>query len=103
MGRSRSKVCGIDVHKKFLVATVLDRRGEKRTEKIQNSLEHLLQLREWILAEQCEVVAFESTGEYWIPLYDVLEGSVETIVANSYHIKWIPWEEDRYDRFGMDR
>lgn len=90
MGRSRSKVCGIDVHKKFLVVTVLSRSGEKRTEKIQNSMEHLLQLREWILAEQCEVVAFESTGEYWIPLYDVLQGSVETIVANSYHIKWIP-------------
>jgi transposase len=90
MGRSRSKVCGIDVHKKFLVATVLERNGQKKTEKFQNSLEHLLKLREWILAEECEVVAFESTGEYWIPLYDILQGDVEIIVANSYHIKWIP-------------
>ena len=90
MGISRSKVCGIDVHKKFLVATVLDRSGEKKTEKFQNSLESLLKLREWVLAEQCEVVAFESTGEYWIPLYDALQGTVETIVANPYHIKWIP-------------
>ncbi len=90
MGKPRSKVCGIDVHKKFLVATILDRRGEKRIKEVPNSLEHLLQLREWILEEQCEVVAFESTGEYWIPLYDILEGSVETIVANPYHIKWIP-------------
>jgi hypothetical protein len=34
-------------------------------------------------------VAFESTGEYWISLYEVLQGYVEIIVGNSYHIKWI--------------
>jgi transposase len=90
MERSRSKVCGIDVHKRFLVATILERSGPKKTEKFQNNLEQLLKLREWIIAEQCQAVAFESTGEYWVSLYDVLQGYVEIIVANSYHIKWIP-------------
>jgi transposase len=90
MERSRSKVCGIDVHKRFLVATILERNGLKKTEKFQNNLEHLLKIREWIITEQCQAVAFESTGEYWVSLYEVLQGYVEIIVANSYHIKWIP-------------
>ena len=47
-------------------------------------------MREWIITEQCQAVAFESTGEYWVSLYEILQGYVEIIVANSYHIKWIP-------------
>lgn len=90
MESSRSKVCGIDVHKRFLVATILERNGPKKTEKFLNNLEHLLKLRAWIITEHCQAVAFESTGEYWVSLYDVLQGYVEIIVANSYHIKWIP-------------
>jgi len=90
MGKQRSKVCGIDVHKRFLVATISDKTGYKKTEKFSNEIEPLLQLREWILEEHCEAVAFESTGEYWYSLYDVLQGYVEIIVANAYHIKWIP-------------
>jgi len=87
---SRSKVCGIDVHRRFLVATILERNGSKKTGKFQNNLEQLLELKDWIITEQCQTVAFESTGEYWVSLYDVLQGYVEIIVANSYHIKWIP-------------
>jgi len=90
MEGSRRKVCGIDVHKRFLVATILERNGSKKTEKFQNNLEHLLKIREWIITEHCQAVAFESTGEYWVSLYDVLQGCVEIIVANSYHITWIP-------------
>ncbi|HON81986.1 MAG TPA: hypothetical protein PLN56_07070 [Methanoregulaceae archaeon] len=64
MRRSRSEVGGKNVHKKCLVRTALYRSKEKKTEKIPNPLEHLLQLREWILAEQYEVMAFESMGDY---------------------------------------
>jgi len=90
MESSRSKVCGIDVHKRFLIATILERNGPKKTKKFSNTLEQLLELKAWIITEQCQAVAFESTGEYWISLYDILQGDVEIIVANSYHIKWIP-------------
>ena len=72
MGKQRSKVCGMDVHKKFLVATITDRTGNKETKKFSNEIEPLLRLREWILVEHCEAVAFESTGEYWYSLHDVL-------------------------------
>jgi len=90
MESSRSKVCGIDIHKRFLVVTILERNGPKKTKKFLNDLEQLLELKDWIITEQCQAVAFESTGEYWVSLYDVLQGYVEIIVANSYHIKWIP-------------
>lgn len=90
MERPRSKVCGIDVHKRFLVATILGRDSQKNTKKFPNTLEQLIELKDWISSEQCQTVAFESTGEYWLSLYDMLQGSFEIIVANSYHIKWIP-------------
>ena len=77
MERSRSKVCGIDVHKRFLVATILERNGQKKTGKFLNSLEQLLKLKEWVITEQCQAVAFESTGEYWFSLYEVLQGYVD--------------------------
>jgi transposase len=90
MESQESKVCGIDVHKRFLVATIFERNGSKTTRKFQNNLEQLLELKDWIITEQCQVVAFESTREYWVSLYDALQGYVEVIIANSYHIKWIP-------------
>ncbi|MEI7434371.1 MAG: transposase [Methanomicrobiales archaeon] len=90
MGKQRSKVCGIDVHKRFLVATIADKTGYRKIKKFSNEIEPLLQLREWIFEEHCETVAFESTGEYWYSLHDILHGYVEIIVANAYHIKWIP-------------
>ncbi len=43
-----------------------------------------------IFKNGCEAVAVESTGSYWIPIYHVLEGHVNLIVANAYKIKHIP-------------
>lgn len=89
MEQSRSKICGIDVHKRFLVATIIEHKGQKKTGKFPTSLEKLLKLNEWIITEQCQAVAFESTGEYRTSLYEVLQGFVEITVANSYLIKGI--------------
>ena len=84
------KACGIDVHKSFLVATILNCEGIKETKEFNTGLEDLINLREWIMAKHCQRVAMESTGIYWTPLYTCLEGKVETIVANPRHIKNIP-------------
>ena len=86
----RSKVCGIDVHKKILVATILDRFGRKQTNEFTNTLQGIYLLRNWVYQEKCEVVAFESTGDYWVQLYDSLESIVPIEVANAYHIKHFP-------------
>ncbi|MCZ7368914.1 MAG: IS110 family transposase [Candidatus Methanoperedens sp.] len=84
------KSCGIDVHKAFLSATILTQTGIKDTREFSTSLEGLLDLRNWIVENDCQRVAIESTGIYWIPTYTMLEGKVETIVANPLQIKYIP-------------
>jgi transposase len=90
MEKQRNKVCGADIHKKFLVATILSRDGTKITKRFGMTLDDLLEFRAWVMENQCEQVAVESTGVYWIPIHAVLENSVDLIVANAYKIKHIP-------------
>jgi transposase len=90
MSKDNRKVCGIDVHKSFLVATILDREGKHETRKFQQDIESLIELREWIQFEECDSVAFESTADYWRTLYLVLETHVSVTVANAHHIKHVP-------------
>lgn len=85
-----NKVCGIDVHKRFLVATILSRDGKKETERFSVTLEDLLKFRDWVIDNRCEQVAIESTGIYWHPIHAILEGKVDLIVANAYKIKHTP-------------
>lgn len=49
-----------------------------------------MRFKEWLINDGCNVVAMESTGTYWIPIYSVLEDAIEVIVANPYIIKHIP-------------
>jgi transposase len=86
----RNKVCGADIHKKFLIATTLSRDGTKITQRFGMTLDDLLRFKSWVIENQCEQVAVESTGVYWIPIHAVLEDSVDLIVANAYKIKHIP-------------
>ena len=90
MSTEKRKVCGIDIHKSFLVATILDREGNSTTRRIPQTTESLLSFRDWIESENCDSVAFESTADYWRSLYQVLEGRVQVVVANAYHIKHVP-------------
>ena len=64
MSTEKRKVCGIDVHKSFLIATILDRDGNSQTRRVAQDITSLLEFREWILSENCNSVAFESTGDY---------------------------------------
>jgi transposase len=50
----------------------------------------LLRLREWLGVNDCPVVAMESTGVYWRPVHNVLEGQVTVILVNARHIKNVP-------------
>ena len=91
MDRRRYNVCcGADIHKKFLIATILLLDGTKLTKRFSMDLRSLFEFRDWVIANGCEAVAVESTGSYWVPIYRVLEGHVELIVANAYKIKNVP-------------
>ncbi len=90
------KACGIDVHKSFLVATILTYDAAKETKEFNTGLEDLINLRDWLMERHCQRVAIESTGIYWIPVYTCLEGKVETIVANARQIKNMPGRKTDY-------
>lgn len=82
--------CGVDVHKKMLVACL--RRGKRHeTRQFDTTTDKLLDLSTWLMSEKCEAVAMESTASYWKPLYNILEESgMNVIVANAQHIKTVP-------------
>jgi len=55
MTRKRNKVCGIDVHKAFVVATTLDRDDNSETKRYKQNFGSLIELRDWILSSKCEI------------------------------------------------
>ena len=84
---------GIDVHKKSLTVCVLTTDGRKvvkRVERFSTFHRDLVRLREWLVEMGVSHAAMEATGEYWKPVYEILEGAVELVVANAQHVKNVP-------------
>jgi transposase len=86
--------CGLDVHQATVVACLLvvlaNGKVKKQIRSFGTTTRELLALRSWLEAEGCTHVAMESTGVYWKPVYAILEGAFELIVANAQHIKNVP-------------
>ena len=87
--------CGLDVHQATVVACLLIvlQNGKIRQKQIRTfgtTTRELLSLREWLLSEGCTHTAMESTGVYWKPIYAILEGAFEIVVANAQHVKKVP-------------
>jgi transposase len=78
--------CGIDVHAKMLVACVL-KQGKKEVRTFSTMTEDLLHLLDWLSQERCTHVAIESTGVYWRPVFNILEGAMEVILTNARDAK----------------
>lgn len=85
----KDKACGVDVHRDSIVATILSRKGTKVQQEFGTTISELFEFRDWLMSNECNAVALESTGTYWIPIYSVLEEGFEVIVANPYMIKHI--------------
>src|SRR5215813_252802 len=88
------RCCGLDVHKKVIVACLLllESNGELRKEirKFGTMTKDLLALLDWLQQSDCTHVAMESTGVYWKPIYNILEGQLEVAVVNAQHLKGVP-------------
>ena len=88
------RCCGLDVHKKMLVACLIllgaDGQRHKELRTFRTMMADLLALRDWLTAAGCTHVAMESTGVYWKPIYNVLDGQVEVLVVNAQHLKAVP-------------
>ena len=82
--------CGIDVHKKLTVACLRTGRQQEIRQTGATTRE-LLELADWLKSEGCQMVAMESAGSYWKPLYNVLEMSgLPVMVVNAAHMKAVP-------------
>jgi transposase len=89
-----SRGCGLDVHQATVVACLLT--GEpgqlprKQVKTFSTMTSNLIELRDWLKSEGSTAVAMEATGIYWKPVYNILEGHFELILANARHIKAVP-------------
>ncbi len=90
MDKVYDKCCGIDVHKKLIVACF--KKGNKQeTRDFGATTRELLELADWLKEGGCEMVAMESTASYWKPLYNILESSdLNAMVVNARHMKAVP-------------
>ena len=94
--------CGLDVHKKTVVACLLRAgAGGQRSREVRTfaaMTDDLLALADWLTTAGCTHVAMESTGVYWKPVYNMLEGRFEVMVVNAAHIRAVPGRKtDRND------
>ncbi len=94
MERMHRCCCGLDVHKQTVVACLLrtDTAGRRSRElrTFGTMTDDLLTLADWLRAADCTQVAMESTGVYWKPVYNLLEGQCTVLVVNAQHIKAVP-------------
>jgi transposase len=79
----------LDVHAKTVVACLI-KHGKKQTRTFSTMTDDLLALSDWLVSERCTHVAIESTGVYWRPVFNILEGTLEVILVNARHVKGLP-------------
>ncbi len=85
--------CGADIHKNLIVATIATTSQDGITEYIQNSFSSqnfdLNRLKAWLKVHHCFEIAMESTGKYWIPVFNVLEDEIKVFVVHLKYTKAI--------------
>jgi transposase len=90
------RCCGLDVHKREVVACLIvpdeAGRAQKTVRRFPTMTEDLERLAAWLRAAECAVVAMESTGVYWQPVWNVLEeaGTFELLLVNARHVRNVP-------------
>jgi transposase len=88
-----ARCAGLDVHKESVVACARLQRGakvEREQRRFETTTKGLLELLAWLLDRQCTHVAMEAAGVYWKPVWHVLEGHVELVLANAAHVRNVP-------------
>ena len=85
--------CGIDVHKTFVVACIASTNKQGVTtykrHRFSTFTQGLKELLQWLLDNHCKDVCMESTGKYWIPIYNVLEKDCNIVLAHPKYVKAI--------------
>src|SRR5215469_7314667 len=91
MSKINERCAGIDVGKRFLLCCVLtaaaNEESSPRTVRFDTTVAALIRLREWLLAERITHVVMESTGSYWVPIFNILEDHFVVVLANPEEVK----------------
>lgn len=86
--------CGLDVHKRRITACLLvgpiDEPPKEVLSNFTTTTRGLKELRDWLISYGCTHVAMESTGIFWRPVFNILEGNVTILLANARHMKQLP-------------
>jgi transposase len=83
------RCCGLDVHKKRVVACLITPEGQV-TRTFSTMTKELLALADWLMEQRVTHVAMESTGVFWKPIYNLLEEDFTVLVVNARHMKAVP-------------
>jgi transposase len=87
-------VAGLDVHKKTVVAAIIVLQSEDRWYQERRTFgtmtADLLALSDWLMGHGVTHVAMESTGEYWKPVFNILENNFEVLLVNAQHLSRVP-------------
>ena len=81
--------CGLDVHARTVVACLI-KQGKRQTRTFSTMTDDLLRLSDWLTSEGCTHAAIESTGVYWKPVFNILEGPLSVILVNARDVKAVP-------------
>ncbi len=88
------RCCGLDIHKRTVVACLIvpspAGRPRKEIRTFGTMTADLLQLSDWLTSESVTHVAMEATGVYWQPIWNVLEGRFTLLLAKARHIQAVP-------------
>jgi len=86
--------CGLDVHKKVILACLIvtDAQGNEHItiREFSTFYNSLIKLRDWLIENDCPIVAMESTGIYWRPIHNILEDYIQVVLVNARHVKNLP-------------
>ncbi len=89
-----NRCAGLDVHKKTVVACAITPKESggchPEIKTFGTMSADLLALSDWLIERECEVVAMESTGEYWRRVSNILSANLQVILVNAHHIKNVP-------------
>ena len=90
--------CGVDVHKSFLVATIIKTTSgveptyqKKRFSTFNNSI---LEFKQQLIENECRDICMESTGKYWVPVFNLLEEDINVTIANPKWVKAVKGNKD---------
>lgn len=85
--------CGADIHKNFIVATIVTTNKNGISEYLQKSFStinsDIIRFHDWLIEHGCKHVCMESTGKYWIPIFNYLESDIHVCITHPKYVKAI--------------